>query len=109
MKIKAYIESRIADEKQGKSERMGANRVFSPVISKWFRDEAGSSYNCVMRKALPAASGYDAWGIWEHLRPIVTKMCGASYVTNIKDPDKANRYAEAICQCIYDLLMEDMK
>lgn len=104
--IRAYIDSRLADERQKRSEDVGANRVFSPVLSKWFRDEKGSSYGCLMRKALKL-SAVDSYGIWEHVRPIVTKMCGTSYVTNIKDPDKANRYAEAICQCIYDLLTEE--
>lgn len=102
--VKAYIDTLFAEYKA--TEKGTGNKGFKPTIEKWFRDENGHVYHSKMSEAMNL-NGPDAWGVWERLRPIVTKMCGATSVKRIEDNEKANRYADAICQCIYDLLMED--
>lgn len=85
---------------------VGANGIFKPTIAKWFRDENGNLHGSVMAKAIPGF-GPDVWAVWENTRKTVTKMCGKSRVEHIRDVDKANRYADAILQTIYDLMTED--
>ena len=105
--IKAYIDKAIAEKCAQQIPAYGTNTIFRPVLLKWFKDGIHSSFGYgKMGEVLPK-SGYDCAVMWEQIRKIATKMTGASQVSTIRDPDKANRYADAICQLIYDLMMEE--
>lgn len=103
--IRAYIDRAIAERMEQQPKTVGTNGVFKPTITKWFRDDRGALHGARMTKALGGQHMTpEVWAVWEAIRKIAVKMCRASRVEQIQDADKANRYADAICQCIYDLV-----
>ena len=103
--IRELIDQRIKEISLGiKAE--GSAKGLTPTLSKWFRDDAGHVNMSKMHKALPTRSTVATYSVWDHVRRLATIMCGTDNVRAIKDYDKANYYADAICQKIYDLMME---
>ena len=78
-------------------------RLLEKTHTKWFRDETGAAYKCKMNEVF-----YDTgvcWQVWENIRVLTTKICGAKWVRDIapSKQDEANRIADYICQQVYDL------
>lgn len=105
---KEYIDKLFAEYRASApaEKNVGANGVFKPTITRWFRDDHGNIHGSLMATAIPG-SGPDVWTVWEMTRKIVVKMLGKSRVEHITNVDEANKYADAILQTIYDLSMED--
>ena len=104
--IKKYIDQQIKEIAGIKAD--GSAMGLKPTLSKWFRGDEGNVWTCEMYKALsPGVSSVKTYSMWDHIRRIATIMCKADSVREIKDYDKANYYADAICQRIYDLLTEE--
>ena len=81
-------------------------RLLVKTRTKWFCDETGATYKCKMNEVFN--DSYVCWQVWEHIRVLTTKICGAKWVRDI-DPNKeevANRVADYLCKMVYNLKEE---
>ena len=64
-------------------QREDTQSTLAKTRNKWFKDNDGSSYQSLMSKAINDTHG--SYVIWESVRKITCKICGVSYVRQIKD------------------------
>lgn len=105
--IKDYIDAEVKKQLEQTQIKKNTPRLLSATQSKWFRDEHGCASTSKMGKAL-GMDGVRAYRIWDCIRPIVTIVCGKSYVRQVSTEDEQfiNDLADRLCQMIYDARLE---
>lgn len=105
--IKEYIDKEVQRQLADAKVQKNTPRLLGATHTKWFRDENGSASTSKMGKAL-GMDGVKAYRIWDCIRPIVTIVCGKSYVRQVSTEDEQfiNDLADRLCQIVYDARLE---
>lgn len=83
------------------STQAGLHKTLAAPRDKWFRDDHNSGYDSLMTQVI--GSPQKAWQVWELIRRLTCIVCGAQYVRDIKDPERASAVADEICETVYRL------
>lgn len=109
--LKDELMKEVLSELNRLEDKDHSKQALQEVREKWFKGKKMNrlstfTYESTMEKAF---GKYIPWKVWDEVRRITCRICGAGRLTNLADTTFANYAADKLCQTIYDLRVEYME